>query len=148
MPAPVRDSVVTYGLSRSRKSLSRSKWNWSRRSWIVCDIDVPTLPPSLRNRLTSAIADPRKCFGTYMYAATLIGAKISPRPRGQHHPRPDHLPRTHQDVQIRHPIVRHRQHDQPRSDQPPRIDAAPNKKPTITSMVIDEMPPGDSTSPA
>jgi hypothetical protein len=36
---------------------------WSRRSCIVCANDVPTLPPSSRNRLNKPTAAPRSSGG-------------------------------------------------------------------------------------
>ena len=51
------------GLNGSRVSLSRSVWNWSRRSWMVLASDVPTLPPSLRNSASRPTAAPRSCVG-------------------------------------------------------------------------------------
>ena len=93
------------GGSEPRVSSMRARWNCSRRIWIVCAIEVPTLPPSVRSRLKSPTAAPRRCGGVYLDAATLIGANNSPRPRVSSIRGPTTWPGLISQIQHRHPVI-------------------------------------------
>src|SRR5262249_34187721 len=77
---PCSEKEFTEGFNGSRNSPTRAVWNCSRRVTRVCDIDVPTLPPSLRRRAIRPTAAARRWTGVYLKAATFSETKIIDRP--------------------------------------------------------------------
>ena len=114
---------------------------------IVCATDVPTLPPSLRSSASKPTAAPRSSRGMYMNAATFSGAKSIDRPamtttRGQ-----TTCHGLMSRFMQRHPVIPDRKRQQSAAHEIARIDAACQQNADDKSIMIANIPAGESTRP-
>ena len=110
----LREEGVHGRIERVEILAEAQAWNCSRRSWMVCAIDVPTLPPSLRKQGEQADRRPAQILRDVDKGRHIERSEDHREAGDHHHSRPDDLPRADVEIQPRHPVIPGRHDEQAR----------------------------------